>query len=199
MSTLPGKPGQRILRAEQAGQWLDGYAFLQAAREEAERTQAALQQLRDQARDEGLAAGLAEGQREAAQLLARTAQQVDDYLAGLEAQMADLALGIARQVIGELDDATRLARCTRQALGAFRHAQRLRLQVRPDQLDAVREQLSDLGERLEVEADDGLAAGHARLSSPQASVELDLHTQLQGLRQALLPGSLEGGDERTSG
>ena len=102
-------------------------------------------------------------------------------------------------MIGELDDATRLARCTRQALGAFRHAQRLRLQVRPDQLDAVREQLSDLGERLEVEADDALVAGHARLSSPQASVELDLHTQLQGLRQALLPGSLEGGDERTSG
>ena len=65
---------------------------MQAAREEAERTQAALQQLRDQARDEGLAAGLAEGQREAAQLLARTAQQVDDYLAGLEAQMADLSL-----------------------------------------------------------------------------------------------------------
>lgn len=198
MSTLPGKPGQRILRAEEAAQWLDGYAFMQAAREEAERTQAALQQLRDQARDEGRAAGLAEGQREAAQLLARTAQQVDDYLAGLEAQLTDLALGIVRQVLGELDEASRLAQCTRQALGAFRQAQRLRLQVRPDQLDAVREHLRDLGERLDVEADDTLAAGHARLSSPQASVELDLYTQLQGLRQALLPGSLEGGDERPS-
>ncbi len=198
MSELPSKPGQRILRAEQAAQWIDGYAFLQAAREEAERTQADLQQLRDQAYEEGRAAGLAQGQREAAQLLARTAQQVDGYLAGLEAQMADLALGIARQVIGELDDATRLAQCTRKALDAFRHDQRLRLQVRPDQLEAVREQLRDLGERLEVEADEGLAAGHARLSSPQASVELDLHTQLQGLRQALLPGSLEGSDERPS-
>lgn len=193
MSTLPSKPGQRIVRAEQAAQWIDGYAFLQAAREEAERTQGELQQLRDQAREEGLAAGRAEGQREAAELLARTAVQVDDYLAGLEAQMTDLALGIVRRVIGELDDGTRLALCTRQALSAFRESQRLRLQVRPDQLEAVRGQLVDLGERLQVEADDSLAAGHARLSSLQASVELDLHTQLQGLRQALLPGVLEGG------
>ncbi|TBU78932.1 HrpE/YscL family type III secretion apparatus protein [Pseudomonas daroniae] len=193
MSTLPSKPGQRIVRAEQAAQWIDGYAFLQAAREEAERTQGELQQLRDQAREEGLAAGRAEGQREAAELLARTAVQVDDYLAGLEAQMTDLALGIVRRVIGELDDGTRLALCTRQALSAFREAQRLRLHVRPAQLEAVRGQLVDLGERLQVEADDSLAAGHARLSSPQASVELDLHTQLQGLRQALLPGVLEGG------
>lgn len=193
MSTLPSKPGQRIVRAEQAAQWIDGYAFLQAAREEAERTQGELQQLRDQAREEGLAAGRAQGQREAAELLARTAVQVDDYLAGLEAQMTDLALGIVRRVIGELDDGTRLALCTRQALSAFRESQRLRLQVRPAQLEAVRGQLVDLGERLQVEADDSLAAGHARLSSPQASVELDLHTQLQGLRQALLPGVLEGG------
>lgn len=193
MSGLPSKPGQRILRGEQAAQWIDGYAFLQAARDEATRTHDDMQRLRDQARDEGQAAGRAEGQREAAELLARTALQVDDYLAGLEAQMTDLALGIARQVIGELDDGTRLALCTRRALSAFREGQRLRLHVRPDQLDAVRGQLADLGERLQVEAADGIAAGHARLSSPQASVELDLHTQLQGVRQALLPGVLEGG------
>lgn len=193
MSGLPSKPGQRILRGEQAAQWVDGYAFLQAAREAAESTHAELQRLRDQARDEGLAAGRAQGQREAAELLARTAQQVDDYLAGLEAQLTDLALGIARQVIGELDDATRLGLCTRRALSAFRAEQRLRLQVRPEQLDAVRAQLADLGERLDVVADDSLSVGHARLISPQASVELDLPSQLQGLRQALLPGVLEGG------
>jgi len=193
MSTLPSKPGQRILRAEQAAQWIDGYAFLQAAREQAEQTEQTLQQLRDQAHQQGLAEGRAEGQREAAELLARTATQVDDYLTSLDAQMTDLALGIARQVIGELDDSTRLALCTRRALSAFREAQRLRLQVRPERLDGVRAQLADLGERLQVEADDSLATGHARLSSPQASVELDLHTQLQGLRQALLPGVLEAG------
>lgn len=193
MSALPGKPGQRILRAEQAEQWIDGYAFLRAAQEEAERTRGELAEVRAQARGEGFDAGRDEGLRQASELLAHTSLQVDAYLAGLETQMTDLALGIARQVIGELADDTRLAHCTRQALNAFRQEQRLTLQVEPTQVDAVRAHLLDLGERLQVEGDPGLAPGQARLSSPQASVELGLEAQLQGLRQALLPDRLEVG------
>ena len=35
MSELPNRPAARILRAEQADLWIDGYAFVQAARQEA--------------------------------------------------------------------------------------------------------------------------------------------------------------------
>ena len=192
MSTLPSKPGQRILRAEQAAQWIDGYAFLQAAREQSEQTHRELQQLRDDAHAEGLQAGRGEGQLEAAQLLARTAAEVDSYLAGLEAQLAELALDVARQVIGELPDSTRIALCTRHALSAFRDAQRLTLQVRPEQVTPLRQELQDLAHCLQVQVDESLKPGQARLSSAQASVELQLDAQLQGLRQALLPHVLDG-------
>ncbi len=70
----------------------------------------------EQARAEGFEHARRQGAEEAAALLAQTSAQVDRYLAGLETSLAELALNIARQVLGELDGRERLVRCTAQAL-----------------------------------------------------------------------------------
>ncbi|WP_017477029.1 FliH/SctL family protein [Pseudomonas sp. PAMC 26793] len=190
MSELPSRPAARILRADEAALWTDGFAFVQAAKEHAEQIKADSDQWLYTARAEGFESARREGAEQVAQLLLETQAKVQHYLAGLEASLADLALGIVREVLGELDDTDRVVRCTRQALSAFRQGQALTLWVPPAEVNVLRQQL--LKDGIAVEADTQLGAGQARLSSPAGSVELGLEAQLQSLRRSLLPFAEEG-------
>jgi type III secretion protein L len=190
MSALPNRPALRIIRAEQAGLWIDGYAFVQAAEAHALSIRQDSEQWLQAAREAGFESARLQGAEEVSLLLARTAQQVDAWLSGLEASLADLALGIAREVLDDMDDAERILRCTRRALGAFRQDQALTLWVSPADARAVRERLHaglDQLPAIVVESDDQLQPGQARLSSPVGSVELGLDAQLTNLRRSLLP------------
>ena len=187
---LPSRPALRVIRAAQAEQWVDGYAFLQAAKDEAEAIRKDSAAWLDQARAEGFESARQQGAEQISVLLAETSQQVDGWLAGLEASLADLALNIVREVLDEMDDAERVVRCTRKALSAFRQDQALTLFVPRQEVEAVRRRIKaeqDSLPSIGVESDDQLAAGQARLSSPVGSVELGLEAQLQNLRRALLP------------
>ncbi|RRV10334.1 HrpE/YscL family type III secretion apparatus protein [Pseudomonas sp. v388] len=190
MSELPTQPKARILRAAEAERWIDGYAMVEAAREQALRIREDSAQWLQQARDEGFEKARQEGAEQQALLLAQTSAQVDEYLAGLETSLASLALGIARQVLGELDEHDRLLRCTAHALSAFRVDQTLSLFVPFAQVEPLRQRISTgpLALRaLNIEGDDQLESGQARLVSPAGSVELGLDAQLDNLRRALLP------------
>lgn len=192
MSELPSRPTARILRAEEAALWTDGFAFLQAAKDSAERVKADSDQWLEAARAEGFESARREGAEQVAQLLVQTQSQVQHYLSGLETALADLALGIVREVLGELDNADRVVRCTRQALSAFRQDQALTLWVAPAEVDALRQRLKGEGLAIAVDGDEQLSAGQARLNSAAGSVELGLQAQLQTLRRSLLPFAEEG-------
>ncbi|MCQ9470443.1 FliH/SctL family protein [Pseudomonas alliivorans] len=190
MNELPTRPGTRIVRAADADRWIDGYAFVAAAHEEAHRVREDSAQWLEQARAEGFEHARRQGAEEAAALLAQTHAQVDHYLAGLETSLAELALNIARQVLGELDERERLLRCTAQALSAFRQDQALTLYVPHNEVERLRQHIAQGSlslQALNVEGDDQLEAGQARLSSPAGSVELGLDAQLDNLQRALLP------------
>ena len=192
MSELPSRPTARILRAEDAALWSDGFAFLQAAKHQAEQIKADSEQWLSSARAEGFESARQAGAEQVAQLLLHTQSQVQHYLSSLEASLADLALGIVREVLGELDNADRVVRSTRQALSAFRQDQALTLWVQPAEVDALRQRLKLEGLAIAVDADEQLSAGQARLNSPAGSVELGLEAQLQNLRRSLLPFAEEG-------
>ena len=190
MSALPNRPALRILRTEQADLWIDGYAFIEAAEAHAMSIRQDSEQWLQAAREAGFESARLQGAEEVSLLLTRTAQQVDAWLSGLEASLADLALGIAREVLDDMDDAERILRCTRKALGAFRQDQALTLWVAPADARAVRERLHagiDQLPAIVVESDEQLQPGQARLSSPVGSVELGLDAQLTNLRRSLLP------------
>ncbi|WP_050507320.1 type III secretion system stator protein SctL [Pseudomonas syringae] len=187
---LPSRPALRIIRAAQAQQWVDGYAFLQAAKDQAEAIRKDSADWLEQARAQGFESARQQGAEQISVLLAETSQQVDGWLAGLETSLADLALSIVREVLDEMDDAERVVRCTRKALSAFRQDQALTLFVPRQEVDAVRRRIKaeqDSLPNIAVESDDQLSAGQARLSSPVGSVELGLEAQLQNLRRTLIP------------
>lgn len=197
MTDLPTRPASRILRAAEAQRWIDGYAFVEAAREQARQIREQSHQWLEQARAEGFEKARQEGAGQQALLLAQTSAQVNDYLAGLEASLAELALGIARQVLGELDERERLLRCAAQALSAFRQDQRLTLLVPRSEVEGLRQRIAQEPgalRDLNIEGDDQLQSGQARLVSPAGSVELGLEEQLDNLRRALLP--LADGESR---
>ncbi|MCF9002427.1 FliH/SctL family protein [Pseudomonas syringae] len=191
MSDLPIRPASRIVRAAEAARWIDGYAFVEAAHQEARSVRENSAQWLEQARAEGFERARQDGAEQVAALLAQTSAEVERYLAGLESSLAELALGIARQVLGELDDHERLLRCTAEALSAFRQDQALTLYVPRADVEALRRRLAHEAppalKSLSVVGDDQLAAGQARLGSPAGSVELGLDAQLDNLRRALLP------------
>ncbi|KMT54507.1 FliH/SctL family protein [Pseudomonas fildesensis] len=190
MSELPTRPAARILRAEQADLWIDGYAFVQAAKEEAQNLRNESASWLEQAREAGFESARQQGAQEVGALLIETSLKVDAWLSGLEASMADLALGIVREVLDDMNDAERIVRCTRKALNAFRQDQSLSLFVPRQDVEAVRHRLKSELDNLSMitlESDDQLAPGQARLSSPVGSVELGLEAQLNNLRRYLLP------------
>jgi type III secretion protein L len=193
MSELPTQPNRIILRADEAQAWADGFAFLQAAREQAEALRERALQEADQLRQQGYADGHRQGADAAAELLTQTHADVERYLAGLEGDLAKLALSVVRQLIDGLDDAERIARLTAKALTEFRDQQALTLHVAPEQVAAVQANLDALvGSRSPtVTADSQLVGAQATLASRSALVDLDLDAQLDGLSKALQASSRE--------
>lgn len=188
MNELPTRPGKIILRGEEAAAWVDGYAFLERARQRAGEQDAETRRAVAAARAEGFEAGRREGEAQAAELLARTTQRVEGYLGGLDQSLAELSLQIVRRVLGEFDDAELISRCVHQALREYRHDMAVTVRVAPERVARVEALLAaDDGERpvCRVEGDAQLGASQCLLVSPVAVVDVGLDSQLNVLRRAL--------------
>jgi len=188
MNSLPPRPGKVILRAGEAEAWIDGYAFLEQARQRAAEQEAAVRRARDAGYAEGFAAGRRDGEARAAELLATTQHDVKRYLDGLEPALAELSLSLVRRILGEFDEAELIARCVRQALDEWRHEHRIRIRVAPALEARVSESLAEsppATSDYQVEADAQLGPSQCLLVSPIAVMDIGLESQLEALRRAL--------------
>ncbi|GHB11854.1 type III secretion system stator protein SctL [Salinicola rhizosphaerae] len=187
MNDLPRRPGKVILRAAEARAWTDGFAFLDRARERAESREAEVAAAREAGYADGFAAGRRDGERQAATLLAATHADVERYMAGLEPELSQLTLGLLRRILDEFDDAERIARCVRRALGEWRQAHRLRIRVAPALERDVAERLAEqppAGVEFQVEADPQLDASQCLLVSPVAVMDIGVEAQLGAIDRA---------------
>ncbi|MBV9564314.1 MAG: HrpE/YscL family type III secretion apparatus protein, partial [Bradyrhizobium sp.] len=98
---LPNGPGRKVLRAAEADAWSDGYRFLATASAAAERIRQDADAAYQARHAQGYEDGRAEGSREATRLVSDTSAKVDRYLAGLDHEIARLAIDIVRRVLGE--------------------------------------------------------------------------------------------------
>jgi type III secretion protein L len=198
MNELPTRPGKIVLKAREAQAWIDGYAFIEQARQHASDVEKEARQTTAKAYAEGFAEGRRDGEAQAAELLSRTTQRIEEYLAGLDQSMAELCLKMVRRILGEFDDAELIARCVRQALVEYRHDMAVTVRVAPERVNEVSAQLA-ADERQDspscrVEGDAQLGPGQCLLVSPIAVVDVGLEAQLNALREALAPGSANGAD-----
>ena len=114
--SLPRSPGAKILRREDAQNWIDGYRFVEEARRHADMVSENAQAAYEDAKARGLEEGCAIGNAEAAGIVADTVAKVDRYLASVETQIASLSLSVVERILGQFDDAEFVARAVRQAL-----------------------------------------------------------------------------------
>ncbi|WP_244467964.1 type III secretion system stator protein SctL [Nitratireductor soli] len=188
---LPARPAARILRAQEAKAWQDGFAFLEAAQSEAGRMRDAARRAYAAEYARGYEDGREQGAGEAARLTSETVEKVDRYLAGLTGEIVTLALDVVERVLGELDIAELVARAAEQAILDIRSAKYLRVTVHPDAVEAVRGRLGTLvepsrfGFSFEVAGDASLAAGACIVTTDAAVIEAGIEVQLKAVAVAL--------------
>lgn len=195
---LPRSPGRRIVRREDAENWVDGYRFVAEARRQADLLAQNAHAAYEDAKVRGFEQGRDIGRAEAATIVADTLAKVDRYLASIETQVAGLSLSIVEQVLGQFDEAELVTRAARQALVSFRREKHLTLRVSPQQLAATQRTLSawsqaDVsGPTLAVEADPRLAPRQCTIVTEFAVVDASLDAQLDIVRRALGAGETPG-------
>lgn len=186
------RPRARILRADEVRAWQDGYAFVEQARAEATKLNDAAKRAYAGEYAQGYKDGKARGDADAAQLVVDTSVKVDRYLAGIEAEVAGLALDVVRRVLGQFDVGTLVARAARQAISEVRRAKYLKFRVHPHNVDRLREELdtllreSDLGMSVEIDADDTLAPEACLLSTDMAVIDAGIEAQLEAMTAAMV-------------
>lgn len=155
--------------------------------------------LRSSAREEGYQEGVARAQAEVqSQLLevmtTLTAAQQERHRLAMqhEGALADLALQIARKVIGtHLDaDPTLVARIVTEAIRELEPSTAIEVRVNPQDLQQVEsarreiERLVQGGGRVEIVGDDGVDHGGVVIVSPVGEVDARIETKLSVLETA---------------
>ena len=183
-TSLPRSPGQKIIRREEAQNWVDGYRFVAEGRRAADELRQSAQVAYDETKARGFDEGRAAGTAEAAAIVAETVAKVDQYLASIERQVAELSLSVVEQVLGALADGEIMARVTKQALDAFRREKYVRVRVSPAVLEVVQRALSAWpgaevsGPTLVIEADPRLEPKQCTIVTEFAVVDASLDAQL---------------------
>ncbi len=189
LSTLGG--GGRIVRGPEVDIWQKAAMTLRKAEDLAS---SEMSRGYTEGHEKGVRDGLAsvkEKNAAAAEQLARTVTAVDRYLGSLESEVADLAMGIVRQVLGTFENADLVARLAGEALANFRRAKHLKITVHPDACAKVRDEVNARVEReglavtIAVAGDPTMGPTDCRLASEFAIVDADLETQLSALAGAL--------------
>lgn len=122
------------------------------------------------------------------------------YLAANETVVVQLAMAVARKVVGETAniDPTAVLQSAREAIRSARGEQKLRLRVRPEDESIVLQQTielkrsnSEIGE-IQVVVDESIALGGCIVESPLGTIDAQFSTQLQSLERAILRGTDAG-------
>ncbi|WP_343315001.1 type III secretion system stator protein SctL [Brucella sp. BE17] len=195
VDAVPNRPLARIIRAEDADSWIDGYAFLERAKAEAEAIRATAREEIAKAREVGRIEGRKAGEAEAAALLMRTQADIANYLDEAEPRLITLAMEILQQVLGAFSNGELVACAARQAINAFSDENGVTINVAPEIVDDVKTQCAafDLKNMaIRVVADRHLSATQCTVTTPSASIDVGIETQLAAIR-AMMMGSSRGG------
>jgi flagellar assembly protein FliH len=122
------------------------------------------------------------------------------YLETNEAVVVQLAMAVARKVVGETAsiDPTTVLQSAREAIRSTRGEQKLRVRVRPEdeaimlqQTVELRRLNSETGE-IQVVADESIMLGGCIVESSLGTIDAQFSTQLQSLERAILRGTHAG-------
>jgi len=197
----PRGPAGSVLSSREAKAWEDAFKFLDEAQkqlaEERKQAQEAASRLYAAERTRGYEEGKARGALEATRLLTETTVRADRYLQSIEQQVAELAMGIVRRVLGDLDVRNLVAVAAAQAVVDLRREKSLTVTVHPEAVERVRAALADISLAslvgrvdVTVEADPTFDRTACVVASNFAVVDASIETQLTAIAAAI--GAVRG-------
>jgi type III secretion protein L len=161
------------------------------AEDEARRIVAQAEAARARLQAEAAEAGRREGEARAAAALARAAAERDRLLRDAAHEVAELALAVARKVLGrELDRPGAVVELAGHALAEARGRRQVVLRVHPDDAREVRAAASRLaaavaGGPLELREDPAVSRGGAIVDTDDGRIDAGIEAQLDVLARAL--------------
>ena len=183
-STVEAKSQAQDIRARAQA---EADEVLENARREAEA-------IRAQAKEEGYGEGRDQGARELVEAVARSSQRLQQIENQLVPQIKDLALGIARKILGrELSSRPEaVVELVRQALGEkARQRREISLRVNPEDLNSIRESRGELlevlsrAQEISIREDPDVDRYGVIIETDAGTIDAQLETQLAALEGVL--------------
>lgn len=184
-------PERRLIAAADYQAWIDGQAYLEAARARAAEIELEAKEAYERERERGYADGLAEANARAVEQMMDTVAGTVAYFASVEKQMTELVLTATAKVLGEFDDRALVVRVVHNALRVMRNQKQVTLRVAPEQVENVQHHLTEIMADyagisfVDVSGDARLRAGGCILESELGIVDASIDVQLDALRRAL--------------
>jgi type III secretion protein L len=184
-------PDRRIVRAEDYQAWVEGQAFLEAAKAHAREIETEARAAYEAEKARGYEDGLAAAAMKAAEQQLDTIAQTVAWFERVEGQMAELVIQATEKILGELDDVELVKRVVHSAMRVMRNQRQVTLRVAPELVEPVQKRLAEIMADypgvtfVDVAPDARLRRGGCILESELGVVDATLELQLEALRRSL--------------
>lgn len=188
--------GSRISKAVREAS-LDAHEIVARARAEAAEMLATAEREKETLEEESRQRGFQQGLNQWNQNLVEALEARRQYLAKHETELVELAVAVARRIVGECaaTEPEAVLPAAREAIRAMRSERRIRLRIRTADEATVREHVAELSAlsaeicEIVVIRDDTIQLGGCIVESDLGIIDAQFSTQLASLESALLRGA----------
>ena len=184
-------PDQVVLRSTDYQGYLTANQLVELARERAQAIEQGAHDVYEQQKALGWQAGVEQARIQQATLIQETLVQCNQYYRQVEQQMSEVVLQAVRKILKQYDNTELALSVTREALSLVSNQKHVILHVQPEQVVAMREQVSQVLKDfpevgyVEVVADARLDQGGCILETEIGIIDASVDGQLAALGLAL--------------
>ncbi|KVV01256.1 MULTISPECIES: HrpE/YscL family type III secretion apparatus protein [Pseudomonas] len=184
-------PDQVLLRSADYQGYLTANQLVELARERAQAIEQGAHDVYQQQKALGWQAGVEQARIQQATLIQETLVQCNQYYRQVEQQMSEVVLQAVRKILKQYDNTELALSVTREALSLVSNQKHVILHVQPEQVVAMREQVSQVLKDfpevgyVEVVADARLDQGGCILETEIGIIDASVDGQLAALGLAL--------------
>lgn len=184
-------PDQVLLRSADYQGYLTANQLVELARERAQAIEQGAHDVYQQQKALGWQAGVGQARIQQATLIQETLVQCNQYYRQVEQQMSEVVLQAVRKILKQYDNTELALSVTREALSLVSNQKHVILHVQPEQVVAMREQVSQVLKDfpevgyVEVVADARLDQGGCILETEIGIIDASVDGQLAALGLAL--------------
>ncbi len=182
----------RLVKAADAQTVCDAKAVIAAAEAEAARLVEAAKEAYEEERRKGYAKGLADVQAEVSRRKLALAEESAEFMASVEAKMADIVMKALRKCVDEIGEKELVVQIVRKVMKAVvRNQRQIVLRVAPDMVAPVRSRMNEiiadfpLLDEVDVQEDPRLKGTACAVETAAGIADASIDTQLAAVEESI--------------